>query len=705
MPIVYGWAPSVVAVSVGEGVQPLIQCSEPEFFEVFSTHDVRERKDGPCFFRPLGGDGHRSDANVQPCSWYVMDIDELGQGEDKRLVEWLKQAPFRALVYTTFSHSPERPKLRVVVPCDREISVDEYRLVYEAIRALVPFVLDPCMLKPSQPIFLPSCPAASKEHAFIYRKAEGDLFEVDRLIASMRSQIDAQAAERKNSKLLAGTGVRVPGGALDYFNRHRDPDELLQKHGYKQRSSSRYVAPGSKSRRAAVYLYRDGEYPRVISFHDPAHDPVAQRTKDGRERVMDPFAVLCALEHNNDYKAALNAAVIWNRTQGWTDTSEPTVREPVKRTRLTIETATESYNAIVPDNYVVDSIVGEKHFIIASGESNAGKTTVLQHMAVCVAAGIPFGNYTTEQSKVLWIAGEDVANARKRLGALCNKLKIDLSALDDKHFIMPHAVAILDDDSLLDIHEVIKEKIGDSLGLIVMDSKAMTWGGEDENSNSENNKYVMVILDQFVARYGCAVIVTHHLTKQKEKEERTSRGASSLINGAHGEIRFEKTGTDRECRMSHGKIRSDTWEDMRWRIETVELRDDRFKNRFGAYPKVSIPAVASPGMGKRAQSEDDDSRLVLRALVKMRDDKVESKLRTPATIATLSGMAKERGPSAARQRVTRILEKLTEQKLYDDKERMLTEAGEDWLSTNFAAFDDKLPSASELSSDADGETT
>jgi hypothetical protein len=78
--------------------------------------------------------GRRKKDTVESRSGITLDADHAN-GSFIDAVEML--FPHRCAVYSTHSHTPEEPRLRVVIPLAREVSPDEYaalsRLVAEAV--------------------------------------------------------------------------------------------------------------------------------------------------------------------------------------------------------------------------------------------------------------------------------------------------------------------------------------------------------------------------------------------------------------------------------------------------------------------------------------------------------------------------------------------------------------------------------------------
>ena len=682
----------VGAVEPGTDFEPSVEFTREKLVEMLTQHRPRARKDGPYITRPMGGNGTRSDSNALPWRLVPVDVDELHPSEFPALVRWCEESKIAGCLATTFSHKPEQPKVRIWFFASRDITAPEHAFVHQALERLVPFKLDPCMLKPSQPAFLPSCPTENinEAHSAVM---QGEPLDVDLLLDSFRDEIEEQTRRRaERAQGGAGTGVRQPGGLLDYFNQNYPLRELLEKHGYKRKSHNRYIAPSSKSRRAAVVLYERS----VISFHDPAHDPIARRNKYGQAMVLDSFSALCILEHADDFKAGFNGALKWSRAQGWVDTgasaasaSSPAPSAPPPM----LLNPEELYSNLKPQDMLIEGILDSGAVVIVAGDSNSGKTTVTQYLALQVAMGQPFGTHRTRAGRVLWIAGEDMDNAKYRVVAMCEEYGIDPRSIGDQMLLLPQPVAVLHPESMEALRVGVEQRCGEGaeLALVVIDSKSVNWGGTDENSNDENAQFILAVRKHLIDPFGKpAVLITHHLTKQKEKEARSSRGGSALINNADHEWRFEMNQEAHLSAMLPGsKVRIERWAEQRFLIKTVELPKTKFPhllNNFGEMPRVSIAEPVNQYNRSMKQLQlDADLRAVLMSMERLR---LSGKPCGQSHVAADLNWADGKG-AADYRKVKRILDRAVEQKLAlrEGKEYALTPAGIEYAEQEGAIED------------------
>ncbi len=656
-----------------------------------TEHKVRTNKDGTYITRPMLRDGIRGDQNAGAWRLIPVDIDELQPGEVPALLRWAEESKLAGCLATTFSHSPKQPKVRLWFFASRDIEASEHAFVHRALTRMVPFKTDPCMNKPSQPVFLPACPPEGKGDAFS-RVMEGDPLDVDRLLEGYRGEIEEE--QRKRAERISGakTGVRQAGGLIDYFNSNFDLSEFLEHHGYRRKGRNRYISPASKSGRAAVVLYEHA----VVSFHDPEHDPLAVRNEYAQAIMLDSFAAFCKLEHQDDFKAAFAGALKWARKQGWSDSAVPEAKKSdAPSAPLILFNALDIFGNLRPQDMLVEGILDKGSVVICAGDSNSGKTTIMQLLALQIARGEPFAGKRVKQGRVLWIAGEDMENAKYRTVAMCEEYGIDPQTLGDELLLLPQPVAVLDEASMAALRDAVEQRVGAGaeFAAIVVDSKSVNWGGVDENSNDENAAFIYAVRKHLVEPFGRpAVLITHHLTKQREKEVRSSRGGGALINNADHEWRFDMNQDARLSAMEPGsKVRMERWAQIRFSIKTATLPAKKFpqlQNNFGDMPRISVAEpVNQYNKSMKQLQADTEQREALRALASLKDQKKPYGLSHIA--AELNWVDANEKPDY--RKVKRILDDALTQKLVtpakQGKGYEITKAGRDYFNDNISESD------------------
>lgn len=84
---------------------------------------------------------------------------------------------FHCFFYSTHKHTPEKPRLRLIIPLSREVSPDEYAAVARKVAEEIGMELfDDTTYEPSRLMYWPS---TSSDGEFVFREIEGELFDPD----------------------------------------------------------------------------------------------------------------------------------------------------------------------------------------------------------------------------------------------------------------------------------------------------------------------------------------------------------------------------------------------------------------------------------------------------------------------------------------------------------------------------------------------
>jgi predicted P-loop ATPase len=211
----------------------------------------------------------------------TLDLDQIpAQGTDDVLaaVEALSCA---AAVYSTRKHSPRRPRLRVIVPIDREVSPDEYEPLARMLASSIGLsYCDPTTFEGSRLMYWPS---ASADAEFVYRVFPGGPVSAGNLLAlyddwhdvSKWPRLPDEDASHTRSAARAEDPL-TKAGLVGAFCRVYDVpgamDELLPGLYTETNDPNRRTFAGGSTYGGAV-IYGDGRF--LYSHH--ATDPCGGR--------------------------------------------------------------------------------------------------------------------------------------------------------------------------------------------------------------------------------------------------------------------------------------------------------------------------------------------------------------------------------------------------------------------------------------------
>lgn len=125
---------------------------------------------------------------------------------------------FRCFIYSTHKHTPEKPRLRLIIPLSRNLSPDEYTAVARKVAEDIGMELfDDTTYEPSRLMYWPS---TSADGEFVFRDIEGEILNPDKVLSryqdwrdssqwpvSSRQQAVVQREMKKQADPLEKDGV------------------------------------------------------------------------------------------------------------------------------------------------------------------------------------------------------------------------------------------------------------------------------------------------------------------------------------------------------------------------------------------------------------------------------------------------------------------------------------------------------------------
>ena len=123
-------------------------------------------------------DGRRKKDSVISRSGLTLDMDYA----DADIIDQLEMLfGFHCWVYSTHKHTPEKPRLRLIIPLTREVTPDEYMAVARRVAADIGIEqFDDTTYEPSRLMYWPS---TSVDGEFVFREIGGPLLDPDVIVS------------------------------------------------------------------------------------------------------------------------------------------------------------------------------------------------------------------------------------------------------------------------------------------------------------------------------------------------------------------------------------------------------------------------------------------------------------------------------------------------------------------------------------------
>jgi len=457
-----------------------------------TRHEVRTNKDG-AMFNPSKFNGTRCNENFMWANAMCLDFDK----RKPSMKEIRATFPYTLMwIYTTHSHTPDKPRYRVVIPLSRQIDKNEHlaagRAFNETLTPKLKECLDISCFERARPHYLPACPQDQADNAKS-RFYDGEPLDADELIAIGKEIPSEKAIKRGTTKSEDGA---KPGD--DYMRRHSIID-VMHEFGWTHVNGDYWAKPGDTSGDHHAKLFGDG----VFVYSTSAPVP---------KGYHDAFSFLAHSLYNGDFSAAATEL----RIKGYgNDTASNSGRLFIDPSTL-LNMQRESDSLV--GNLIKQGTTGQ-----IFGPPEAGKSFVALDIALSIATGMEWNEYKCQQGLVIYCVGEGWSGFRNRIHAW----QVANGYPDISLFRTSRNVIIFDDTELKAVSEELRlyeRETGHKVAMIVIDTLARHLDG-DENSSNEISKFINKVDGLRGVFPGSSAIIVHHSGHGKDAR---ARGSSAL---------------------------------------------------------------------------------------------------------------------------------------------------------------------------------
>ncbi len=205
----------------------------------------------------------RTNRTIVSRSGLCLDADSPEKDFRERLAA---AVPYAHAAHTTYSHSPDDERFRIILPLSREVTPDEYQLLALAMMERIGYEqFDRTTVEPVRFMYKPS---TQHRDWYWYTSHDGDPLPVDEILESYdpdlsRLPVPKESVSKRNPFEIEGT--------VGAFNRAYTVEEVIEKYDlpYEQAGDDRWHLVGAKAV-AGMGPVADGLY---FSHHatDPAY--------------------------------------------------------------------------------------------------------------------------------------------------------------------------------------------------------------------------------------------------------------------------------------------------------------------------------------------------------------------------------------------------------------------------------------------------
>ena len=219
-----------------------------------------------------------------------------------------------------------------------------------------------------------------------------------------------------------------------------------------------------------------------------------------------------------------------------------------------------------PLEYLIEGLIPLKSLGMIFGDPGCGKTFLSLDIGMSIATGSDFHGKPVSSGKVIMVAGEGYLGVVQRAFAWCAQNNVPREDVD--LYISRTAVDIADKNARAILTAEIEKNLGpgEYLQLLIIDTVARNFGGNDENSTKDMSSFVTAV-DSIAAQFGCATLLVHH-TGHASKGR--ARGAIALTGAV--DIEYLITNTNSFITMECTKAKDfEEPKALRFALQPVEV--------------------------------------------------------------------------------------------------------------------------------------
>tara|TARA_R110000803_G_scaffold210340_1_gene281862 strand:- start:1659 stop:3500 length:1842 start_codon:yes stop_codon:yes gene_type:complete len=180
-----------------------------------------------------------------------------------------------------------------------------------------------------------------------------------------------------------------------------------------------------------------------------------------------------------------------------------------KKPSLVLRKISDLIANIQEPEWIIEDIMEKDSVIDIYGAPKSGKSFIAIDMALCSSMGIPWQSHKTEQTPIIYLAGEGQRGIARRVQAWEHYYRHDLNRA--QMFVSDRGVRFLDEKDHLNLIDHIKQvadQFGD-IGCLYVDTLARNFGAGNENSTEDMNKFIERV-DHLKSEFGCCIALIHH---------------------------------------------------------------------------------------------------------------------------------------------------------------------------------------------------
>jgi hypothetical protein len=484
---------------------------------------------------------HRHSDNFVSRHAITFDFDHVGDETAGEVA--LKWAKYAYALYTTFSHTREKWRFRVVLPLSRPAGYDEFQAVARKVAAEVGIELIAReSFVPAQCMFNPAIRADGEHVAHVN---EGVWIDVDTILTQYKDWTDVSEWPRRKSH----DGLHLvrepqqppnekPGIVGDFCRTFSIPEAIARFNlPYTPTSNPERWTYIGGSRPEGAIVYDEGL--KLHSHHDTdvargqhnAFDLVRLHRfgdRDIQEDDDQPITERPSYKAMLEYVHTLPEINQMVAEKEFADLGELKDDAPAGRF---VPVPAEEFTSGKPMEWIVRGVLPRAELCVIYGESGSGKSFLALDICASITRGLQWRGRKVQPGRVVYVCAEGTGGFRSRLRAYAQAHECEMR---DMPAVIP------DSPNLLKAKDASALALGilsrGQFDVVVIDTLSATTPGANENSGEDMGQ-VLAHCKAVHKATNALVILIHHAGKDASKG---ARGWSGLKAAADAEIEVSR---------------------------------------------------------------------------------------------------------------------------------------------------------------------
>jgi len=479
-----------------------LDVSWPELVRFFQSPRISEDKD-TILFGPykLNENQKRANINVVEVSLFVFDIDDPQGKTADEIMDLV--VDYDAILHTTWSHTADTPRYRLILKLANPVAANQFNEVRSGFlffNSELASIIDTACSDPARAYYLFSYPI-ERSHYAVCLTNKGNPINPAHCLKPTNSSSTLQF----NTPISAVSR----GGFVE---------------GSRNVSLTKFIGG----------LIGQGKSHEETLTHALAWNATLEPPMDESEVKRTHQSIWKT--HNRNHPTAAQQNVVPNPVA-------------LVRKQFTLLPASDLLASPPPPReWLLNEFLPKKIVASVIAAGGTGKSFLAMHIAVALASGSSlFSKYVaTAPTKVVFISGEDdKIELQRRLHSVTQGMPpslvksissniqfIDLADSFELFTYKPPSGEVNMTSVPGDLVNAIKQKVGDEVGLVIVDPVSRFRGGE-ENSAGDTTRFVQAL--QYIRdQLNATVLTLHHVNKGAKTNGSTqnnARGSSAFIDG------------------------------------------------------------------------------------------------------------------------------------------------------------------------------